>query len=352
MIGNVAPFNPINAQKMQKKNVSAQTPRFTGKSTEEIARSFDFNGYNPPLKILLTYIFGIVLLVRLLTARDETERKEILKRDPLSMCTIVFAVPLLKKLSATSVRKSIGLPMATWGKGKKNLAEKVWGHIKPAGNYNTASFDELQHWYGNINQNKKPLVDFCAHHNQNQGNLWKIFQFADKNSKKELNNIAQKLGFDKKAPNEGEHKLFFRLTKFLRPNNDKTKVNIPKSNTDIIEMFNKAEAKKSADISIKKSLKVLEENLSKSSKNGNNILKVAEFFKSVPDLTSIVITALCLGVILPKMIINSTRKDCERKEKEKIESLNSQNYQYSTNFRSSSAFSVMNSNVFSNFQTK
>ena len=193
------------------------------------------------------------------------------------------------------------------------------------------------------------IVSFCEHQHDNGGNLWKTFQFLDEKSKNAINKIAHDTGNFVSAKDN----TFTRLTGFLRKGDGLA--NIPKANGDIIAMFNKAKT----DKDLKGSLDIIENNLNNSSPQKNNILRVAEFFKSIPDFLNIGVVIGFLGYGIPKFNIAHTKKlhenqndqqdqpNTQKKNKVTFNSANPQSHNSNINqFNSQN----INSDLFAKFQ--
>lgn len=94
----------------------------------------EFNdGYDLPYSVFLTVLFGAVLGCRALAARDKDERREILTRDTISVGTLVFARPPLKKAFAMLSKNRTGLALTIKPAEHKasNLHKKVMDYLKP-----------------------------------------------------------------------------------------------------------------------------------------------------------------------------------------------------------------------------
>lgn len=286
--------------KLSSNNANKQNqPAFKGglklpEISQHTLESWDFNKYNMPLKIMMLFTFGLVFGARLIQARDANERREVVTRDFSSITTIIFAVPILQKIAAILARKATGVPIAH---GTPNFINC----LNPNGAFQLASSNDLKHWYTNITGNKfvdtdkkeyKGLLAFCKQmvDKDKKANLWKMFQFLDENSKNALNKIAKstKTSVDSKPA----HKMFMTLTSFMR---DKTQLNIPQSNDQIIEMLKKAD-------------KTLIDKIEDGLKDQNNLQNVAKFLKSIPDVMNIAIVAGFLGYFLPALNIATTKK--------------------------------------------
>ena len=65
---------------------------------ENVFKTLDFNGHNPPHLILGFYTLGIMLGARFYQARNRDERREVATRDFSGLSTIIFALPLFRNI--------------------------------------------------------------------------------------------------------------------------------------------------------------------------------------------------------------------------------------------------------------
>ncbi|MEI7475495.1 MAG: hypothetical protein WCK67_12035 [bacterium] len=264
----------------------------------------EFKGNNMSLPALLGLCFGIVLGARLIQARDKNERREVVTRDFAAVTTIIFALPLFKKATSFATRVLTGLPISfTLNKEKANFLSNLW----PNTGIQPASFEQLEHWYNgtkNVNQFSKLMVELG-------GNLRKIFELVDGDAKNALNTIAEhcsEVGANKSQPSG----IGFSIFKFVTAPFNKGKgvdLKIPQSTEAINKMLE--EAAKSDKKEIKDALNKLSlyfNNTKTMLKEESNILKLANFLKSVPDAVSLGVIAGFLGWFLPWFNIQYTKK--------------------------------------------
>jgi len=325
------------------------------KNPEKSMKFLDFRGHNMSLPVLALFTFGIILGARLYQARDTNERREVATRDFIACLTILFALPIFRKCSATIVRKLFGFPIAY---GERTLTN----HLKIDDGLTTYSFRNIRNQYSKVKDMKEKMVTFCEQIDKNGGDLRKVLHFMNDESKMHLNKIAELSGM-KCTGKEGDS-LTFKLIKFItKPyTNSKVDLVIPNSNKEIIELFKNSNFEKlTQNIDNSKSFiektKTLGQNMHKTTKNiknskeinsrlnsiieefdrdNNQVLKIARFLKSVPEALSIAAIAGFLGWFVPWFNIIYTKQLYKNNSKNVITDKSSnteclQNSQLATN---------------------
>lgn len=264
-----------------------------GKNSTPRDRYFDFNGHNVPYPILAFYTLGLMLGCRWIQARNSDERREVATRDFSGLTTIVFAVPVLRNITSTLMKKSSGIPISKSIKGVK-------AHLNP--NNKPFSFDNIKDIYAGVSKYKNGIVDFAQNIDNHGGDLRKVFNFLSDDSKKVLNETAQELYPSNTVVKSGNN-LFARSFKA-----GKSELKFPETNKKIIELLKKAanndKSKSKLDVVIKEL-----------DKDENPLVKFAEAQKSIPEAVSIVAISGFLGWFLPWFNIHYTKNLYKNKNK-------------------------------------
>ena len=209
--------------------------------------------------------------------RDMTEVYEILLRDTVSSLSVVFTVPMLTKMIVKSYENKVGFVLTNKASEGKTPFKKFLDIINPYSDLEVLSVADLDSIYGDIN-NKKKLLNFADFVDAKGGDLEKIIS---------------------KSENAG---MIFNETTFT---------------LDSIKNEAK-EVKNKKIISILKG-DISDEVISKVMKGSgeikhNKIAKMARGFNSLPGfISTVVISPLFLGVLLPMLTYHITRKSNEKK---------------------------------------
>ena len=210
--------------------------------------------------------------------RDMTEIHEILLRDTVSTLAVVFAVPMFTKMIVRSFEDSTGFILTNRASANKNFLQRVWDVLWPYSNLEVFSMDDLDAIYGDIN-NKTKLQNFAKFIDTKGGDLEKIL-----------------------SRSEYASEVFNNKTFTLDSIRHKTKT---EKNKEIIELFNKFSEKDNKLI----------EKLMKGTGDisQNKIVQVARSMNSRPGfISTVLISPILLGILLPKLTYYFTRKSHEK----------------------------------------
>lgn len=276
-----------------KKNTNVS---FGNKSSglDKFFKKFDFNGTGVPYPVLAFYTLGLMLGCRWLQARNPDEKREVATRDFSGLVTIVFAVPVLRNITSTLMKKISGVPIS---KTLKTAQEHLNPENKPF------SFENIEEVYSGVGKLKNNLVDFSQNVENNGGDLRKVFDFLGDDSKKSLNEIFGSISAKNTVvkPTKG---LAGFLSKPFRAG--KAKLNLPETNKEIIEGFKNVQ-------NIAKFRPQVDTIIKELDNSKNSLVKFAEAQKSIPEAMSIVAISGFLGWFLPWFNINYTRNLYKKK---------------------------------------
>lgn len=232
----------------------------------------------PCLITLIPFVIGS----RYLAARNEDEKREILTRDPLSIISLIYAIPVLRKFASIPVNKITGIPIAQGEKG-------FLTNLNPEKGICPASFKQLKEWFSvesikDFNEIKGGFTGFCKNIRDLGGDLIKSFNLIDKNAKDKLKKLAEAVGIKEEITNK-----------------------------NILTLFESAQ--KSEDKTVKTLLKGLQEMFV-----GENGLKLrATHLKGVIEFSCIAASAFLLGGLLPWFNIQKIKKLYKNKKQENTE---------------------------------
>ena len=161
----------------------------------------EFNdGYDLPYSVFLTVLFGAVLGCRAIFARDKDERREILTRDSITVGTLIFARPPLKKVFAALSKNKTGLALAIKPAGHKDASifSKVFDYLKPNSGIKVMTSADIVSKY-NVNGYKNGFADVINFIQKEDGNFEKILKKNPKfkeSVKKAYDSLNPKVKFE------------------------------------------------------------------------------------------------------------------------------------------------------------
>lgn len=270
----------------ENKQESSQKTLSFGQNSTPTDRYFDFNGHNVPYPILAFYTLGLMLGCRWFQARNDDERREVATRDFSGLVTIVFAIPVLRNITSTLMRKASGVSIS-------KVLKSVKDHFDP--NNKPFSFANIKDVYSGVSKYKNGIVDFAQNIHNHGGELRKVFNFLSDDSKKALNAIFETLSHQNTVVKSGNG----ILQKHFKAG--KSELRLPETNKEIIEILKKAKANNDLKHHIETVTKELDN-------PKNSLVKFAEAQKSIPEAISIVAVSVFLGWFLPWFNINYTKK--------------------------------------------
>lgn len=258
--------------------------------TSKFAKTIDFDGLNMTFPVLMGVMLGGVLVPRVIQAKDNYDRAEIIRRDTVSIATMGIGAAVLSKLfSKTSEAKS-GFVLTDNASTTKNPIRRFLQNLSPEKGIQILSSEQLATKYGNINEYRDGVSGFCEFINKKGGNLGKVFS-SDKATKELMTRLMGGEDILKTADN----KTIMEAIK-----------NAPKETLDAIgEMFGKA-TKELKDVPFA--------GLRKSAKQGvtttfnNFVTKAKSMNSSFGFLSMMVIVPVFLGFMMPWINEKATKK--------------------------------------------
>lgn len=211
--------------------------------------------------------------------RDMTEINEILLRDTVSSLSVVFAVPMLTKMIVKSYEDKMGFVLTNRASDGKSGFKKFVDLINPYSKLEVLSVADLDSIYGNIDSKIK-FKNFAEFVDKNGGDLEKIISKSD-------NADA--------AFKKGELSLETLKGLSRKDKNDKIRKHFESLSDDIIAKIMKG----SGEI------------------KHNKIAKMARGLNSLPGfISTVVISPILLGALIPMLTYHNTRKANAKKLKE------------------------------------
>lgn len=252
----------------------------------KLNQQLEYSGVSMPVLVLGIVSFGAILLPRLIKARDNTERAEIIQRDVITILVMMMGSFSLRNImSALSAKKSGYALLA--GNHKANPFVKTLNLFNPLGSTNILSSSQLVSKYSKINDYKEGFYGFSKFLNDNGGDAKKFFS-SDKKLKGLVSDLYKK----------------------FKPQNAAADFE-KASKTDVAEMFNNINKSKDK-------ANVLKELTSLFEKTDNNFVKKAKFMNSFFDfLSTFLLVPLLLGVALPKFNEKTVRKMVQEEQNAK-----------------------------------
>lgn len=218
--------------------------------------------------------FVFLLGSRILTSRDKDERREILIRDIPTIVIAVMGVPFFGKQVAKLVQKKSGFAiMQDTGEQPNKVVQGLRKIFKKSG------------------QNKFDVISYSQTED--------LYKF-DKNLSSGFR------GFSERLKNLGDNVNLKKIYSSVSAEVKEQLKNFSDNNTEFINQL--AENKSLTETIVNE--------LSKTVKEGNKVLKAAEFMKTIPTLGGFAVTLLTIGMFIPKLNIYITEKIHKNRKKQ------------------------------------
>ena len=210
--------------------------------------------------------------------KDLTELNEILLRDTVSSLSVVFAVPMMTKAIVRSYENKMGFVLTNRASDGKNWFKKFMDIIWPYSKLEVLSVADLDAIYSEIDSKTK-LLNFSKFISEKGGDLQKIISKSD-NANLMFNDKTFTLDSIKNLEKEEKNKK-------------------------ILEFFEKFDGSNETIAKVMKGTGEIKH---------NNIAKMARGLNSLPGfLSTVVLSPLLLGVLIPKLTYYNTKKAYEKK---------------------------------------
>lgn len=170
-----------------------------GKNTEKARRIIQKTNhfiqgesYNPGRGAYYFLMSACVVGPRLLKARDEDEKREILTRDVTTITTMLFAMKALQAGMCNIAQKKTGLPLVHDAVKNKNIGKRILGYLNPEGGILPFTSDEVVARYSRF-QDKNSFVKALKTIDKEGGKISKVFNLESKKGERPMYVAAQKL---------------------------------------------------------------------------------------------------------------------------------------------------------------
>ena len=178
---------------VQKAMSGAGDAILNSKGLKNFSDLVEFDGASMSMPAMLTLLFGFCLTPRLVNAQSNTDRKEIMFRDILSFCSILFGAKALTRLFSDGFAKLSGLALNIKPESHKddNILKKVLHYVYPSGGVQVLDSDRVIANYSNVSGFKDGLNDMFRFVDKNGGNVGKMLNI-DENIKTAATEILGK----------------------------------------------------------------------------------------------------------------------------------------------------------------
>lgn len=161
-------------------------------------------GYNPGRGAYYFLMSACVVGPRLLRARDDDEKREILTRDVTTITTILFAMKALQAGMCSVAQRKTGLPLVHDAVKNQNIGKRILGYLNPEGGIMPFTSDEVIARYSRF-QDRDSFVKALKTIDKEGGKISKVFNLESKKGERPMYIAAQKLfgeNFLEKSNNE------------------------------------------------------------------------------------------------------------------------------------------------------
>lgn len=162
-----------------------------GKGGRKFADAIEYSGMSMSSASLLGLFYLGVVTPRYVQAYDKYDRREILRRDLISLTALTFLAQALNKGFSQVFTKTTGLVLNHKPEGFNKLGKKVWNYIYPEAEFNTLKSPDILAKYTNIDKFKNGIADFCEFIKEKGGDVNKVLSM-DKDVKLNTEKILGK----------------------------------------------------------------------------------------------------------------------------------------------------------------
>lgn len=235
--------NAINSANVQR---IAKAPAFTSascvgrtllksKTASKLYHAFEPDNFTMPIWGLIVSLYGATLGLRYIQAYDKYDKKEILRRDSLSITSILFMAPILNRGFSKTLSKISGYALSHTEHVAKDssMYKKAFQQIKnwcnPCNGISLTSNSKLTGKYSNIDGYKDGIVGFLNYIEKEGGNVKKFMTRNGKDLREKASAVMKLSSKDLKSASSAEVIEAFTQNK----SSDEVKT--------IVEMFKKTD---------------------------------------------------------------------------------------------------------------
>lgn len=198
----------------------------SGGKLRSLSNGMEYKNFNMSSASLYGLFMGAVVLPRYLQAYDKYDRREIIRRDLISLTALSFLARALTKGFSEISRKTTGLVLNQKPENFNKFGTKLWSYINPESEFQALNSGQILSKYSNIHENKNGILDFCEFINSKGGNLNKVLSTdgtIKANTEKLLGKSLKETTYDeivntfKKAKDSQELKNIYKV--FESPTN-------------------------------------------------------------------------------------------------------------------------------------
>jgi hypothetical protein len=147
---------------------------------QKINKFFEPDGISIAPYAFMALISGFVVAPRVVKARDDDERREILTRDVLTVATLLFAMKALSAGFSKLASKKTGLVLTNGKVGKgAGFLKKLGAYFHPNGGVSAMSNEDIISKYTHIGD-KRTLGNFLDYISTNDGDIKKVLTLDSK----------------------------------------------------------------------------------------------------------------------------------------------------------------------------
>lgn len=149
----------------------------SGGALRKFSNAIEYNNFSMSSASLLGLFYAAVILPRYVQAYDKYDRREIVRRDLISLTALVFLARGMAKGFSEVFSKTSGFVLNHKPEGFNKIGKKIWNYINPESEFHVLGSDQIVSKYSKIHENKNGIVDFCEYIDKNGGNVKKVLSF-------------------------------------------------------------------------------------------------------------------------------------------------------------------------------
>lgn len=149
----------------------------SGGALRKFSDAIEYKGFSMSSASLLGLFYFSVVFPRYLQAYDKYDRREILRRDLISLTALTFMAQALGRGFSEVCSKVSGFVLNKKPEDFNKFGKKIWNYIYPEAEFATLKNDEIIAHYSKIDGYKNGIVDFCEFIDKSGGNVKKVLSF-------------------------------------------------------------------------------------------------------------------------------------------------------------------------------
>lgn len=150
-------------------------------SSKQFGKMIEFDSFNMSFPVMAAIMAGGVVVPRIIQAQDSYDKGEIIRRDAITIATLIMGAPALSKLFSKMNENKSGFVLADKSaeQGETNIFKKLKHYFIPSEGRQVYKSHEIVSKYSDLKQYNQGILGFCDFIENGKGNLAKIFSSSE-----------------------------------------------------------------------------------------------------------------------------------------------------------------------------